>query len=74
MKKKIRISFNAPVILSFVLLCLCATVAGMVTNHASTRLIFSVYRGLDKNVTVRPGAKISGTKEKPYVVKRGKTV
>ena len=29
---------------------------------------------LDKNVTVRPGTKISGTKEKPYVVKRGKTV
>ena len=45
MKKKIRISFNAPVILSFVLLCLCATAAGMVTNHASTRLLFSVYRG-----------------------------
>ena len=29
---------------------------------------------LDKNVTVRPGTKISGTPEKPYVVKRGKTV
>ena len=45
MKKKIRISFNAPVVLSFVLLCLCATVAGAVTNHASTQLLFSVYRG-----------------------------
>lgn len=44
MKKKIRVSFNAPVVLSFVLLCLCATVAGVVTKHASTQLLFSVYR------------------------------
>ena len=29
---------------------------------------------LDKNVTVKPGVKICGTPEKPYVVKRGKTV
>ena len=29
---------------------------------------------LDKNVTVKPGTKICGTPEKPYVVKRGKTV
>ena len=29
---------------------------------------------LDKNVTVKPGTKICGTPEKPFVVKRGKTV
>ena len=29
---------------------------------------------LDKDVTVKPGTKICGTPEKPYVVKRGKTV
>ena len=29
---------------------------------------------LDKNVTVKAGTKICGTPEKPYVVKRGKTV
>ena len=29
---------------------------------------------LDKNVTVQPGTKICGTPEKPFVVKRGKTV
>ena len=44
MKKKIKISYNAPIVLSFVLLCLCATVAGVVTNHALTERFFSVYR------------------------------
>ena len=29
---------------------------------------------LDKNVTVKPGTKICGTAEKPYVVQRGKSV
>ena len=29
---------------------------------------------LDKNVTVRPGTKIVGTKKKPYIVKRGEVV
>ena len=29
---------------------------------------------LDKNVTVKPGTKICGTPEKPFVVQRGKTV
>ena len=45
MKKKFRISVNAPVVLGFVLLCLCATVAGVVTNHGLTQMFFSVYRG-----------------------------
>ena len=45
MKKKFRISINAPVVLGFVLICLCATVAGAVTNHRLTQMFFSVYRG-----------------------------
>lgn len=44
MKKKIQFSYNAPVVLTFVLLCLCATVAGEITNHVSTGWFFSVYR------------------------------
>ena len=29
---------------------------------------------LDKNVTVRPGAKLIGTKRNPIIIKRGETV
>ncbi len=43
-KKKFRVSYNAPVILTFVLLCLAATLLGVVTDHNSTKLLFSVYR------------------------------
>ena len=44
MKKRFRLTYNAPVVLSFVLICLLVTIAGVTTNHASTRLLFSVYR------------------------------
>lgn len=44
MKKKFRISYNAPVVLTFVLLCFFVTVLGVVTDMAVTRLLFSVYR------------------------------
>ena len=43
-KNRFRISFNAPVVLSFTLACLVAMVLGRVTDGASTRLLFSVYR------------------------------
>ena len=43
-KKGIRISFNAPVILTFSLLCLAALIAGMLTGDKTTTLLFSVYR------------------------------
>ena len=43
-RKKLRISYNAPVILTFVLLCFAATVVGLVTGHEATKLVFSVYR------------------------------
>jgi len=45
MKKKLKISYNAPVILSFVLLCFVATALGAVTGHRTTEMCFSVYRG-----------------------------
>lgn len=43
-RRKFRISYNAPVILTFVLVCLAATLLGMVTGHNATKLLFSVYR------------------------------
>ncbi|MBR0106614.1 MAG: rhomboid family intramembrane serine protease [Lachnospiraceae bacterium] len=43
-KRNIRITFNAPVILVFSLLCFLATLAGILTGGRSTSLIFTVYR------------------------------
>ena len=40
----LHISFNAPVILIFSALCVCATALGVVTNGAATRTLFSTYR------------------------------
>lgn len=45
MKKKIRISYNAPVILSFVIICFVVTIIGVITKDRSTEMLFSVYRG-----------------------------
>lgn len=44
MKRKIKISYNAPVTLSFVLVSFCVTVIGIITNNKSTEIFFSVYR------------------------------
>lgn len=41
---KLRISMNAPVILTFTLLCLCALIAGALTNGWTTVHFFEVYR------------------------------
>lgn len=43
--KKFHISYNAPVSLTFTLLALAATIAGIVTDGYTTSLLFSVYRG-----------------------------
>ena len=43
-QKKLRISFNAPAILSFALLCVVVQLVSMLTKQASTNLLFSVYR------------------------------
>lgn len=43
LKKKLKISFNAPVVLSFVILCAIATLLGGMTGDKTTRLIFSTW-------------------------------
>lgn len=43
-KKRLRISFNAPVVLGFVLVCLAAQILNVITHGASNRAVFSVYR------------------------------
>jgi len=45
MKKKLKISYNAPATLSFVLICFVVTLVGIITNDTSTGFLFSVYRG-----------------------------
>ncbi len=43
MKGKFKISFNAPVVLVFSIICLVATILGIATNHASTKALFMTY-------------------------------
>lgn len=43
-KKRLRISFNSPVILGFSIVCLAVLVLGNITQGRSTLLAFSVYR------------------------------
>lgn len=45
MKKKLKISINAPVTLGFTGLCLIATVLGMVSGGKITQTVFMTYRG-----------------------------
>lgn len=43
MKKKYRLTFNAPVVLSFVLISFVITIIGIVTGGSSTQLLFMTY-------------------------------
>lgn len=43
-KTKLRLTFNAPVVLGFAALCLVVLIAGLISKGASTRLLFSTYR------------------------------
>ncbi len=43
MKKKLKISFNAPVLLFFVAACFGVTIAGMITGGVSTMAFFATY-------------------------------
>lgn len=43
-RKKLKVSFNAPVILIFVLICFAALILNFVTMGMTNNLIFSVYR------------------------------
>lgn len=49
MKKKFRITFNAPVTLSLVLICFIATLLGMITSGQSTQMLFVTYHTSLKN-------------------------
>lgn len=49
MKKKLRISFNAPVVLGFSLICFLVTLLGIVTKGRSTEAFFMTYRASLKN-------------------------
>ncbi len=42
--KKIKISFNAPIVLSFVLICAAVTALNYLTNNKSNELFFMTYR------------------------------
>lgn len=42
--KKFRVSFNAPVTLSFIILCLIATILGVVSKGALSSLLFTTWR------------------------------
>ncbi|MBO7634330.1 MAG: rhomboid family intramembrane serine protease, partial [Lachnospiraceae bacterium] len=43
MKKRLRITFNAPFVLAFVGICFAVTVLGTLTNGKSTGLLFMTY-------------------------------
>ena len=44
MKINIRLKYNAPVVLTFVLICFCVVLADMLVNEKITHLLFSTYR------------------------------
>ena len=44
MKKRIKISFNAPLVLCFATACFAVTLAGSFTGEASTARLFATYR------------------------------
>ena len=43
MRGKLKISYNAPVVLTFVLICLASLILGVVTLGRSTSLLFMTY-------------------------------
>lgn len=49
MNKRVKIVFNAPVVLGFVFLCFGATFLGILTGNRSTRILFMTYHSSLKN-------------------------
>ena len=45
MKKRLKVSYNAPVILTFVILCFIITAVGTLTGNKGTEMLFAVHRG-----------------------------
>ena len=41
--KKLRITFNAPIVLSFIFICFISTLLGMITKGGSTKMLFMTY-------------------------------
>lgn len=50
MKKKLRITFNSPVVLGFIIICLVVTLIGAITGGASTKLLFMTYHSSLTNI------------------------
>ena len=48
-RKKIKISFNAPVTLIFSAMCLVATILGLLSDGAITRTVFMIYHSSIRN-------------------------
>ena len=42
--KKLKISYNAPITLTFVIICFIATILGVITHDTVTRVLFLTYR------------------------------
>ena len=47
--KQLKITYNSPVILTFVLICLVALVLGMITRGTTTEMLFMTYHSSLKN-------------------------
>ena len=47
--KQLKITYNSPVILTFVLICLVALVLGMITRGTTTETLFMTYHSSLKN-------------------------
>ena len=43
MKRKIKVTYNSPLVLSFALACFAVTILGYLTGESSTALLFSTY-------------------------------
>ena len=43
MTRRVKIKFNAPVILSFVMICLIVTLLGVITDNSITKAFFTTY-------------------------------
>lgn len=50
MQKKFKVTFNAPVILGFVIICFVVTLLGIMTQDRSTRVLFMTYHSSLGNV------------------------
>ena len=50
MIKKIKITFNSPVVLSFIIICFAVTLIGAITDGVVTKLLFMTYHSSLTNI------------------------